>query len=119
MFLSILCKIKFLNFFHTFLNILTVSFLKDFIYLFLERGREGEREEEKHQFVVASCARPSGDVAHNPGMCPDWESNWRPFGLQASAHPLSRTSQGFEQFLEVLHEPFLATLTLHCYNPKY
>ena len=29
-------------------------FFKDFIYLFLERGREGEREGEKHQCVVAS-----------------------------------------------------------------
>ena len=26
---------------------------------------------------------PTGDLAHNPGMCPDWESNRRPFGLQA------------------------------------
>ena len=24
-----------------------------------------------------------GDLAHNPGMCPDWESNQQPFGLQA------------------------------------
>ena len=34
-----------------------VVFLKDFIYSFLfsERGREGEREGEKHQCVVASC----------------------------------------------------------------
>ena len=43
----------------------------------------GEREEQKHQSVVASCARPTGDLAHNPGMCPDWESNWRLFGSQA------------------------------------
>ena len=26
---------------------------------------------------------PTGDVAPNPGMCPDWESNQRPFGSQA------------------------------------
>ena len=26
---------------------------------------------------------PTGNSAHNPGMCPDWESNWQPFGLQA------------------------------------
>ena len=26
-----------------------------------------------------------GDLAHDPGMCPDWESNRRPFGSQASA----------------------------------
>ena len=57
-----------------------------FIYI-LERGegRKGEREEEKHQCVVASCAPPTGDLAHNPGMCPDWESNWRPFSSHASA----------------------------------
>ena len=30
------------------------------------------------------CAS-SGDPACNPGMCPDWESNWQPFGLQARA----------------------------------
>ena len=28
---------------------------------------------------------PTGDLACNPGMCPDWESNWRPFGSQAGA----------------------------------
>ena len=63
----------------------TCIFFKDFIYLFLERGREREREEEKHQCVVASCAHPTGDLAHNPGMCPDWESNLRPFGSQSGA----------------------------------
>ena len=57
--------------------------LKDFTYLFLER-REGEREEEKHQYVVASRAPLTGDVACNLGMCPDWESNQQSFGSQAS-----------------------------------
>ena len=46
---------------------------------------EGEREGEKHQCVVASHVAPSGDLAHNPGMCPDWELNQRPPGLQAGA----------------------------------
>ena len=54
-------------------------FFKDFIYLF-----EGEGEGEKHQCVVASHAPPTGDQAWNPGMCPDWETNQPPFGLQAS-----------------------------------
>ena len=45
-----------------------VCFL-DFIYLFLERGREGEREGEKQQGVVASSTPPTGDLVHNPGMC--------------------------------------------------
>ena len=33
--------------------------------------------------MVASCAPPTGDLACNPGMCPDWELNQRPFGSQA------------------------------------
>ena len=27
---------------------------------------------------------PTGDLARNPGKCPDWELNQRPFGSQAS-----------------------------------
>ena len=50
-----------------------------------DRGREGEREGEKHQSVAAFHMPSTGDLARNPGMCPDWESNRRPFGLQASA----------------------------------
>ena len=46
---------------------------------------EGEREEEKHQCVVAFHAPPTGDLAHSPGMCPDWELNQHHFGLQAHA----------------------------------
>ena len=38
-------------------------FLKRF-YLFLERGREGER----HQYVVASHVPLTGDLACDPGM---------------------------------------------------
>ena len=41
-----------------------------FIY-FLVRGREGEREGEKQQYVVASYAPPTGGLARNPDMCPD------------------------------------------------
>ena len=28
-------------------------------------------------------APPTGDLVGKPGMCPDWESNQQPFGLQA------------------------------------
>ena len=34
---------------------------------------------------VASRMPPFGNVARNPGMCPDWESNPRPFSLQGNA----------------------------------
>ena len=46
------------------------------LFIFREKGREGEREGEQHHCVVASHMPPAGDPACNPGMCPDWESNW-------------------------------------------
>ena len=62
-----------------------VCFLKKRFYLFIfrERGKEGEKG-EKHHSVFASCTPPTGALACNPGMCPDWELNQRPFGSQAS-----------------------------------
>ena len=51
-------------------------FLIFYLFIFREGGKEGEKEGEKHQCVVASCVPPTGDVARNPGTCPDWESNW-------------------------------------------
>ena len=53
-----------------------LSFLKNTLFIFREGGRrQVEREGEKHQCVVASSMAPTGDLAHNPGMCPAWESN--------------------------------------------
>ena len=47
------------------------SFLLKILFIyFLERGREGEIEGKKHQCVVALCEPFTGDLAHNPGMCP-------------------------------------------------
>ena len=53
--------------------------------LFLERGRVGERLGEKHQWVVASHMPPTGNLACNPGMFPNWGRNWQPFDSQAHA----------------------------------
>ena len=33
--------------------------------------------------MVALYRPPTGDLACNPGMCPDWESNQQLFGFQA------------------------------------
>ena len=78
-----------------FFSIVFFLFFKDFIYVFLERREGIEKEREKHQCVVASHMAPTGDLACNPDMCPDWESNWHPFGSQPMLSPLSYTSQGF------------------------
>ena len=58
-------------------------FKKYFIDLFSVRGKAGEGEGEKYQCVAAFHTPPTGDLAHKPGMCPDWESKRQPFGLQA------------------------------------
>ena len=58
-----------------FLWINCVFFKRVYLFIFGEKGREGEREGEKHQCVVASHAPCAGDVARNPGMCPEWELN--------------------------------------------
>ena len=55
----------------------------------IPRGRR-HVDSEKHQCVVVSCPSPTGDLALNPAMCHDWESNWQPFGSQAQAHHLSQ-----------------------------
>ena len=45
-------------------------FFKIYLFIFRERGRDGEREGESYQCVVASRAPHTGDLACNPGMCP-------------------------------------------------
>ena len=57
-------------------------FFKDFIYLLLERV-EGRKRGRETSSVVASHMPPTGDLACNPGICPDLESNWQPIGSQA------------------------------------
>ena len=69
-------------------------FLKDFIYLFLDRGEGREEERERNITVVVSCMPCTGDLTGNPGMCSDWELNQRPFGSQAHAQSTEHTSQG-------------------------
>ena len=49
--------------------------------------------------MVASHRPPTGDLVHNPGMCPDWESNQQPFGLQAGAQSTEPHQPGEPMFL--------------------
>ena len=57
------------------LELLTLFvFLRFYLFIFRERGKEGERGREIHQ-LVASRMRPNMDLALNPGRCPNWESN--------------------------------------------
>ena len=82
-------------------------FLRFYLFTFRERGKEGEREGEKHQCVAAFHTPPTGALAHNPGMCPNWESNQQPFGLQAG-------TQSTEP-----HQPGQVALFLITYYPGW
>ena len=68
-----------------------------YLFIFREKGKEGEREGEKHQRIVPSRMPPTGDLVHNPGMCPDWESKKRPFGSQAGTQPTEPHQPGWEK----------------------
>ena len=85
-------------------------FLRFQLFTFRERGREEEREGERHQCVVASHKALTGDLTHNPGRCPDQELNKLPFGSQLRLSPLSHTSQGSDDtFKHVMGLGFLKT----------
>ena len=82
-----------------FWNILHISFFKKRFYLLIFRQRVREGERGKHWYVrdtsmVASRTPPAGDPACNPGMCLDWELNWRPLSLQAGTQSTEPHSQG-------------------------
>ena len=49
-----------------------IYFFKDFIFLFLERE---EGRERNINVWLPPMQPPTGDLAWNPGMCPDGESN--------------------------------------------
>ena len=66
---------------------MVVIFFKEFIHLFLKRweGREKGKKRnmdvrEKHRLVACHTHLKQG-LNTQPGMRPDWESNWRPLTL--------------------------------------
>ena len=50
-------------------------------------------------WLVASRVPATGDLACNPGMYPDWESNQRPFGSQASTQSTEPHQPGQTMFI--------------------
>ena len=62
----------------------SIFFLKkDLINLFPDNGEGKEKERERNISVWLPHTALTGDLAHNPGMCPDREPNWCLCGLQA------------------------------------
>ena len=73
------------------------------LFIYFERGgRDGEREEEKHQCVDA-CPMPlTGNLTHNPGMCPDWELNQQPFGSRVSTQYIEPHQPGLKTVFKLI-----------------
>ena len=90
-------------------------FLKIFyLCIFRQRGRERERETS-----MCGCLSNalSWDLAHNPGMCRDWELNLRPFGSQAGAQSTEPYQPGCKTFLSPPNET-LSPLNSYCFRSQ-
>ena len=61
-----------------------LTFLKKIIY-FQTEEKGGRKRERKTSVCSCLLCIPTGDLACNPGMCPDQELNQQLFGLQAGA----------------------------------
>ena len=75
-------------------------FLRFYLFIVRKRGREGERREVKHQCVVASHTLLTGDLACNPGVCPDWELNRQCLGSQACAQSTKLHQPGLKNYFD-------------------
>ena len=70
-------------------------FLRFYLFI-LDSGREGEREGERHQCVVASCEPPTWDLTWSATQTCALTGNQTsdPLVLRLVLNPLSHTSQG-------------------------
>ena len=69
-------------------------FLKILFVYFRQSGREGEREGERHQCVVASHAPSTGDLAATQACALTGNQTGEPLVCRLVLSPLSHTSQG-------------------------
>ena len=73
-----------------------------YLFIFRERGREGEREGETRQGVVASGGPPTGDLACHQGLCPDRECNQQPSGSLAGTQSTDPHKPGLHNLSNTL-----------------
>ena len=79
---------------------------------------EGRKERKRNINVwVASPVPPTGDLACNPGMCPDWELNLLPFGSQAGTQSIEPQQPGQISDFFTKFKVYCFTLRRHLYSP--
>ena len=70
------------------------------MYSFLERGEGRGKERDRNISVWLPVHHPPTEgLARNPGRCPDWESNWQPFGSQARDQSTAPHQPGLDQLV--------------------
>ena len=81
---------------------LATYFFKDiFKFIFETEGKGGRKRGRETSMCGGLLCAPSGDLAPNPGMCPDWELNQQLFGLQASTQSTEPHQPGHYFFTEI------------------
>ena len=70
------------------------------MYLVLERG-EGTKKGRETSMCSCLSHAACGDLAHNPGMCPDWELNLQPFVSQAGTQSTEPHQPGLFNVLNI------------------
>ena len=100
------------NLYFQIVGIRILCFLDLFIYFYREgkggrkRGRETSmfllHDVSLAMFLVASCMPPTGALACNPGMRPDWELNHQPFASKASTQSIQPHQPELEFYIMCL-----------------
>ena len=72
-------------------------FLKT-LFIFREREREGERERNINVWLPLACPL-MGTWPATKSCALDWESNWLPFGSQASIQSTEPHQSGLKMYL--------------------
>ena len=86
-------------------------FSKFFVVDFLERGEGREKKRKRNINWLPLACLPTGDLDCTPGMYPDQESSWWPFGF-VGQHPATEPHQsGLHSFLKPALPHFCWCLT--------
>ena len=76
-----------------------LTFLKILFIYFLREGKGGRKRGRDTSVCGCLSHAPYWDLACNPGMYPDWESNQWPFGSQTSAQSTELHQSGHNLIL--------------------
>ena len=105
-----------------------LSFFLSLIYLFIERGKGGRKRgrqtlmRERNLSLLPLACSLTRDQTHDPGMCPDQQSNLRPFALWDNAQPTKPHRSGLGMFSQCVDSTVYISLHdcyLHVLKYKY